>query len=1230
MSELVKLTSLPIGFSKVVGGKDGKTSYTWIVYANKNEEDKYINISKEPHFNGAQLPYMGIAANKEKPIDEATLEEIQEAIYSWSLIKGEDGESVVNYTWIVYAESVIFNDNNPIQVINITSNPTTNSKYIGIAYNRQTEKEDLSDWTIYNWSLIKGDQGEPGANGITYYTWVKYATDIYGNNMADEPYKDGVERRYIGLAFEHTKPEEQDPAASNDPGSYIWSLLVGKDGLTTYTWIRYSPNSDGSDMTKIPNENSRYIGIAANRLEDESSTEEDDKPSNYIWSLFKGEDGAQGPAGSSYRIECTESAITRGLVNLVKPIAIGFTAFKIEEEQETVLEIFSEDSGYTLDVYESESEGEGSKYYKIEDDRIFQIFDENMLALITTKVEIEDSNTTLGYGRGETKENINSLKVELKKDGIVVSVLFIPFLIDSDLMDLAQVVDDEVIIADGKVTGSAIVGDTIKAFHISAGAIITDHFASNRIVSNNFEGSTTNLTYTSKGSLLELNEGTLHLPNFYSRTIEEKEGNNNPTIRHEAGFKGSIEAQSGTITGQLRIGGEDTQVFIDGNENSLNAFLVGKKEDPTFCITKNGDMTATSGKIGGWTINNKSLTSDDSGLYSSNETGINTFDDSGNPKTEYARFYSGDKNASDSNFIVTNTGRLIANKAEITGSINAERGHISGKLFVGEENEGILIDGENSSISSAAYASGVSGWKISNDGTAEFQNAHIRGTLESVVFEANKVSAVGGDLYIAPTFLLKFDDITDFKVPQTNPWYSILFKGIAPFYEEDVYFPVLVEFDGIVNDKEHHFNNVMATCLNYGPDLIYIIIYQEQIPQGKLQDILSDITVIKMGASLDDGTMNHQYIQLTANYGPEGTTPYIDVCDYLETEIKPMPKVRLGNLSGITDSLFGGQLSGYGLYSNNAYLTGSLYLPKAGITNQAAVGYDGNGKYKASSSASEAIRIWAGGDAPAAGRDAAPFIVTQDGSLYATQGVFKGIVQAEDGYFNGTIRTAGVLIDNSEEEDKNHFFVGYKKDSDSYDDYVIDIGKEGLKIWEGGLKVYSDILSGWNVEGTSKDEFQADDLYGYKCNQTNTSNNNFNPYPYISAVDQGRLAVRDINIMSPIGKKSFSSIFSKQGALYFGTKLNDAEEGKFSISEASLYQESQQGNGIIKMSEGDRFEINKKGSSVFLDGTNVIADGTEFIISNSLTAARLSFNEKIKIEEVRDGSETIGFNFLIE
>lgn len=60
----------------------------------------------------------------------------------------------------------------------------------------------------------------------------------------------------------------------------------GTDGKTTYTWIAYSDNADGSGMYQIPNDSTKYIGIAVNR---DTATESDD-PAEYTWSLFRGID----------------------------------------------------------------------------------------------------------------------------------------------------------------------------------------------------------------------------------------------------------------------------------------------------------------------------------------------------------------------------------------------------------------------------------------------------------------------------------------------------------------------------------------------------------------------------------------------------------------------------------------------------------------------------------------------------------------------------------------------------------------------------------------------------------------------------------------------------------------------------------------------------------------------------------------------------------------------------
>jgi len=75
--------------------------------------------------------------------------------------------------------------------------------------------------------------------------------------------------------------------------------------------------------------------------------------------------------------------------------------------------------------------------------------------------------------------------------------------------------------------------------------------------------------------------------------------------------------------------------------------------------------------------------------------------------------------------------------------------------LVGDVDNGVVIQGgHNSFISSSKFASGPNGygWRLDQDGTANFTNVNISGTITSSVFEYNTTSSVGGNLHVAPTF----------------------------------------------------------------------------------------------------------------------------------------------------------------------------------------------------------------------------------------------------------------------------------------------------------------------------------------------------------------------------------------------------------------------------------------------------------------------------------------------
>lgn len=124
---------------------------------------------------------------------------------------GKDGTTY--YTWFKFADDEYGNG--------MSSSPDE-KEYLGIAYNKVTPVMSNNP-EDYQWARITGEgiPGKPGADGKTYYTWVRYADDARGNGMSDSP--NG--KYYIGFAYNKEVPTE-----SNNPADYQWSKYKGDDG----------------------------------------------------------------------------------------------------------------------------------------------------------------------------------------------------------------------------------------------------------------------------------------------------------------------------------------------------------------------------------------------------------------------------------------------------------------------------------------------------------------------------------------------------------------------------------------------------------------------------------------------------------------------------------------------------------------------------------------------------------------------------------------------------------------------------------------------------------------------------------------------------------------------------------------------------------------------------------------------------------------------------------------
>ncbi|TQV76677.1 collagen-like protein [Aliikangiella marina] len=212
------------------------------------------------------------------------------------------GSAPPNYTWIKYADDAAG--------AGISDSPAGKT-HIGLSFNNSTQTESNNP-VDYQWSQIQGDQGvpgTPGANGETLYTWIKYADDVAGTGITDNP----SGKAYIGISYNNTTQTE-----SNNPGDYAWSKVEGDQGVPgpqgdqgppgpqgiqgppgangdpTYIWMKYADDASGTGISDSP-VGKAYIGLAVNQ----TSPTESNNPNDYNWQKVEGEQGIQGPPGAN-------------------------------------------------------------------------------------------------------------------------------------------------------------------------------------------------------------------------------------------------------------------------------------------------------------------------------------------------------------------------------------------------------------------------------------------------------------------------------------------------------------------------------------------------------------------------------------------------------------------------------------------------------------------------------------------------------------------------------------------------------------------------------------------------------------------------------------------------------------------------------------------------------------------------------------------------------------------
>lgn len=303
MQELINKTKVytcSIATNNGIIFKNGIGSTTLTAYAYNNGVDVSGNLEIRWSKDGTEF-YVGrsVTVNAEdvdtKAVYSFTAFEngVRRGYYEVTITNVEDGKDGENgipgvsyYTWLKYADD---------EQGNGMSDSPDGKQYMGIAYNKESPDESLKP-ADYQWSRITGEgiPGKPGADGKTYYTWVRYADDENGTGMSDNP----SGKYYIGLAF-----NKETQTESSNPKDYQWSKYRGDDGIpgtdgedgrTSYFHVKYSAVANPSSSAQMTETPSKYIGTYVDYTQQDSNN-----PKDYTWSQFRGDPGENGIPGEN-------------------------------------------------------------------------------------------------------------------------------------------------------------------------------------------------------------------------------------------------------------------------------------------------------------------------------------------------------------------------------------------------------------------------------------------------------------------------------------------------------------------------------------------------------------------------------------------------------------------------------------------------------------------------------------------------------------------------------------------------------------------------------------------------------------------------------------------------------------------------------------------------------------------------------------------------------------------
>jgi len=297
-----------------------------------------------------------------------------------------------------------------------------------------------------------------------------------------------------------------------------------------------------------------------------------------------------------------------------------------------------------------------------------------------------------------------------------------------------------------------------------------------------------------------------------------------------------------------------------------------------------------------------------------------------------------------------------------------------GKHFADYLDQPVRIndDVRHQSISTPAFVSGAtgSGWKLFADGSAEVDSLTVRKSLNVVQLVVREITGTGGSF--AVTNVAKIKEVIDY-----TGFYRCYIETdggsiFVPFVTGDIIRCQVWDGKGM-----KYYTAIVTTTRSDFFDF-------DKAPMTGSGVPAAGDNVFQFGSSVPG---RQGLIYMTNS---DSGAPYLDVLDgIVSPDLTGKTKVRLGKLNGITDSVFG-PLSGYGLYSQNAYLRGAFWVTGGNAETQQGA------QSKAAAAYNDAVVV-AGQDATAKANAAKDFAAAQDNlAKVETKAYADGIVDAEE------------------------------------------------------------------------------------------------------------------------------------------------------------------------------------------------------------------------------------------